>query len=189
MELKNSKTKENLMTAFSGESQARNKYTFYAEKAKQEGYPEIQTLFETMALNESTHGKILFQLLHDGIKDTASNLMDAMEGEFTEWTDMYPSFAKTAREEGFEQIAEVFEKIAEIEKNHEYKFLQALTDLQKEKQHQKEMEQTVEQKPETVMAEGYKCMFCDAVFDSRIDTCPVCGAIGSFEFITYEKTI
>ena len=108
MELKGSKTEQNLMAAFAGESQARNKYTYYASKAKKEGYVQIAQLFEETANNEKEHAKIWFKLLHgEQIPDTMTNLADAAEGENYEWTDMYDGFAKTAREEGFEKISPV----------------------------------------------------------------------------------
>ena len=108
-ELKGSKTEANLMAAFAGESQARNKYTYYASKAKKDGYVQIANIFEETANNEKEHAKIWFKLLHDGIGDTLDNLKDAAAGENYEWTDMYAGFAKTAREEGFDHIAELFE--------------------------------------------------------------------------------
>ena len=108
--LKGTKTEANLMTAFAGESQARNKYTYYASKAKKEGYVQIAALFEETANNEKEHAKIWFKLLHDGdIPTTEVNLADAAAGENYEWTDMYATFAKEAREEGFERIAFLFE--------------------------------------------------------------------------------
>ena len=117
MELKGTKTEKNLMAAFAGESEARNKYTYYASKAKKDGYVQIAALFEETAANEKEHAKIWFKLLHDGaVGPTAENLEDAAQGENYEWTDMYPSFAKEAREEGFEQIAALFEAVAAIEK-------------------------------------------------------------------------
>ncbi len=110
------------MAAFAGESQARNKYTYYAGKAKKEGYQQIAAIFEETANNEKEHAKIWFKLLHDGIPSTAENLRDAAAGENYEWTDMYSGFAETARKEGFEDIAELFEKVGEIEKTHEERF-------------------------------------------------------------------
>src|SRR5574344_1979604 len=104
MELKGSKTEANLMAAFAGESQARNKYTYYASKARKDGYVQIASLFEETANNEKEHAKIWFKLLHNGIADTASNLLDAAEGENYEWTDMYANFAKEAKAEGFDDI-------------------------------------------------------------------------------------
>ena len=122
-ELKGSKTEANLMTAFAGESQARNKYTYYASKAKKDGYVQIAAIFEETANNEKEHAKMWFKLLHGGIGDTVDNLKDAAAGENYEWTDMYAGFAKTAREEGFDHIADLFEGVAKIEKEHEERYL------------------------------------------------------------------
>ena len=120
MELKGSKTEQNLMTAFAGESQARNKYTYYASKARKDGYEQIAAIFEETAENEKDHAKMWFKELHGGsIPDTKQNLEDAAEGENYEWTDMYQEFAKTAREEGFTRLAFLFEGVAAIEKEHE----------------------------------------------------------------------
>ncbi len=123
MELKGSKTEQNLWTAFAGESQARNKYTYYASAAKKEGYNQIASIFEETANNEKEHAKIWFKLLHNGkIPDTITNLADAAAGENYEWTDMYAAFAQTAREEGFDSIAILFEKVGAIEKEHEERY-------------------------------------------------------------------
>ncbi|MDD6225568.1 MAG: ferritin family protein [bacterium] len=122
MDLKGSKTEANLQAAFAGESQARNKYTYYASKAKKDGYVQSAQLFEETANNEKEHAKIWFKLLNGGIKDTAENLQDAANGENYEWTDMYPTFAKEAREEGFNEIADLFEGVAKIEKEHEERY-------------------------------------------------------------------
>lgn len=131
MELKGTKTEKNLMAAFAGESEARNKYTYYASKAKKDGYVQIAALFEETAANEKEHAKIWFKLLHDGaVGPTAENLEDAAQGENYEWTDMYPSFAKEAREEGFEQIAALFEAVAAIEKEHEERYRKLLANVQ-----------------------------------------------------------
>ena len=117
MELKGSKTEQNLMTAFAGESEARNKYTYYASKAKKDGYVQIAKIFEETAANEKEHAKIWFKLLKGGaIPDTLENLKDAAAGENYEWTDMYAGFAKTAKEEGFDDIAFLFEEVGKIEK-------------------------------------------------------------------------
>lgn len=127
MELKGTKTEANLMTAFAGESQARNKYTYFASKAKKEGYEQIASIFEETANNEKEHAKMWFKLLNGGdIKSTAENLKAAAEGENYEWTDMYKEFAKTAKEEGFDKIAFLFEEVAKIEKNHEERYLKLL---------------------------------------------------------------
>lgn len=122
--LKGTKTEKNLLEAFAGESMARNKYTYYASQAKKEGFVQISKIFEETANNEKEHAKIWFKLLHDGIvgKSTLENLKDAAEGENYEWTDMYAKFAKEAREEGFIEIAELFEGVAKIEKEHEERY-------------------------------------------------------------------
>ena len=133
MELKGSKTEQNLMTAFAGESQARNKYTYYASKAKKDGYEQIAALFEETANNEKEHAKLWFKLLHDGeIPGTMENLKDAAEGENYEWTDMYAGFAETAKEEGFTKIAFLFEEVAKIEKEHEERYRKLLKNIEDE---------------------------------------------------------
>ena len=133
MELKGSKTEQNLMAAFAGESQARNKYTYYASKAKKEGYEQIAALFEETANNEKEHAKMWFKELHGGsVPTTAENLLDAAEGENYEWTDMYAEFAKTAREEGFTRIALLFEGVAKIEKEHEERYRKLLENVNNE---------------------------------------------------------
>ena len=128
MELKGSKTEKNLMTAFAGESQARNKYTYYASKARKDGYVQIAELFEETANNEKEHAKMWFKLFH-GIGSTADNLLDAAEGENYEWTDMYATFAKEAREEGFDHIADLFEGVGAIEKEHEERYRKLLDNV------------------------------------------------------------
>lgn len=126
-DLKGTKTEQNLMTAFAGESQARNKYTYFASKAKKDGYVQIAKIFEETADNEKEHAKMWFKLLEGGsIKDTASNLKAAAEGENYEWTDMYAGFAKEAKEEGFDHIAALFEGVAAIEKEHEERYRKLL---------------------------------------------------------------
>lgn len=129
--LKGTKTEANLMAAFAGESQARNKYTYYASMAKKEGYVQIANLFEETANNEKEHAKIWFKLLHDGgIPDTAANLLDAANGEHYEWTDMYAGFAKDAKEEGFTKIAYLFEAVGKIEKEHEERYRKLLENVE-----------------------------------------------------------
>ncbi len=128
-ELKGTKTEQNLMTAFAGESQARNKYTYFASVAKKEGYVQISKLFEATAANEKEHAEIWFKLL-GGIGTTIENLKAAAEGENYEWTDMYATFAKEAHEEGFEQIAALFEGVAAIEKEHEARYLKLLANVE-----------------------------------------------------------
>lgn len=130
MELKGSKTEKNLQAAFAGESMARNKYTYYASKAKKDGFVQIANIFEETAANEKEHAKIWFKLLHDGeIPATAVNLADAAEGENYEWTDMYATFAKEAREEGFNRIANLFEMVGKIEKEHEERYRRLLDNV------------------------------------------------------------
>ncbi len=133
MNLKGTKTEANLLAAFAGESQARNKYTYYASRAKKDGYEQIAALFLETADNEKEHAKMWFKLLHGGIGDTAANLEDAAAGENYEWTDMYATFAKEAREEGFESIAKLFEGVAAIEKEHEERYLALLKNVQEGK--------------------------------------------------------
>lgn len=128
-ELKGSKTEANLMAAFAGESQARNKYTYFASKAKKEGYVQIAAIFEETANNEKEHAKIWYKLLNGGIGSTAENLEDAANGENYEWTDMYAGFAKEAREEGFDEIADLFEGVAAIEKEHEERYRKLLANV------------------------------------------------------------
>ena len=141
MELKGSKTEKNLMEAFSGESQARNKYTYYASKAKKDGFVQIAKFFEDTANNEKEHAKIWFKLLAGGeIKDTKENLLDAANGENYEWTDMYAKFAKEAKEEGFDEIARLFEKVGEIEKNHEERYRKLLENVEQNKVFEKDEE-------------------------------------------------
>ncbi len=130
MELKGSKTEQNLMAAFAGESQARNKYTYFASKAKKDGYEQIAAIFEETANNEKEHAKMWFKELHGGsVPSTEENLQDAASGENYEWTDMYEEFAKTAEEEGFVEIAEKFRGVGAIEKEHEKRFLKLLENV------------------------------------------------------------
>ena len=128
-DLKGTKTEQNLMTAFAGESQARNKYTYYASKAKKDGYEQIAAIFEETANNENEHAKMWFKLLHGGIPDTVANLADAAAGENYEWTDMYATFAKEAEEEGFDEIARQFRGVAAIEKTHEERYRKLLDNI------------------------------------------------------------
>ncbi len=131
MELKGSKTEANLQAAFAGESQARNKYTYYASKAKKDGYVQIANIFEETAANEKEHAKMWFKLLHGGsVPSTIENLKDAADGENYEWTDMYAEFAKTARDEGFDDIALLFEEVGKIEKEHEERYRKLLANIE-----------------------------------------------------------
>jgi rubrerythrin len=163
--LKGTKTEANLAAAFAGESQARNKYTFYASKAKKEGYEQIAALFTETANNEKEHAKIWFKLLHDGIGDTMENLKDAAAGENYEWTDMYAKFAKEAKEEGFDKIAYLFEAVGKIEKEHEERYLALLKNIEEGKVFEKE---------ENVV---WQCANCGFIYEGEKapKTCPVCA--------------
>ena len=133
MELKGSKTEQNLMAAFAGESQARNKYTYFASKAKKDGYEQIAAIFEETANNEKEHAKMWFKLLEGGsVKSTPENLKAAAEGENYEWTDMYAGFAEVAKEEGFDHIAFLFSEVAKIEKEHEERYKKLLKNIEDE---------------------------------------------------------
>ncbi len=163
-ELKGTKTEANLQAAFAGESQARNKYTYYASKAKKEGFEQISALFLETANNEKEHAKIWFKLLHDGIQDTATNLKDAAAGENYEWTDMYAQFAKEAKEEGFDKIAYLFEAVGAIEKEHEERYLALLKNVE---------DGTVFAKGDVVV---WQCANCGHIHvgTSAPQVCPVC---------------
>ncbi len=133
MELKGTKTEKNLQAAFAGESQAHTKYQYYASKAKKDGYVQIGTLFEETARNEKEHAKIWFKFLHGGaVPATTENLKDAAAGENFEWTDMYATFAREAREEGFDEIARLFDAVGAIEKVHEERYRKLLDNIEKE---------------------------------------------------------
>lgn len=164
MELKGSKTEANLMAAFSGESEARNKYTYFASVAKKEGYEQIANLFLETAENEKEHAKIHFKYLK-GIGTTKENLADAAAGENYEWTDMYANFAKVAEEEGFKEIANKFRQIAEIEKKHEERFRKLLENLE---------DGTVFKKGSIVV---WKCRNCGHIHVGleAPEVCPVCA--------------
>ena len=163
--LKGSKTEANLQAAFAGESQARNKYTYYASKAKKEGFVQIAALFEETANNEKEHAKIWFKLLHDGIPATTANLKDAADGENYEWTDMYAGFAKTARDEGFAQIADLFEQVGAIEKEHEERYRKLLANIEGELVFSRDGEQI------------WQCSNCGHIVVGKKapEICPVCS--------------
>ena len=165
MKLKGSKTEENLMTAFAGESQARNKYTYYASKARKDGYEQIAAIFEETANNEKEHAKLWFKELHEGdIPSTEENLEDAANGENYEWTEMYKEFAKTAKEEGFDRIAYLFEEVAKIEKEHEDRYLTLLNNVKEDKVFHKNGDKM------------WICRNCGHVYigENALDICPVC---------------
>lgn len=133
MELKGSKTEKNLMTAFAGESEARNKYTFFAEKAREDGYRQIAEIFEETASNERAHAEIWYRLLNGEVGQTKGNLVTAAEGEHFEWVDMYDRMEKEAREEGFDRIAALFKLVGKIEKEHEERFRKLADNIEKSK--------------------------------------------------------
>lgn len=165
-EFKGSKTEQNLQAAFAGESIARNKYTYYASQAKKDGYVQISKIFEETAGNEREHAKIWYKLLHGGkVADTLTNLADAAAGEHYEWTDMYPTFAKEAREEGFDKIAFLFESVAKIEKEHDERY---------KKLHANIVEGKVFEKREKVV---WICLNCGHIVEDikAIEQCPVCS--------------
>ena len=178
MELRGSKTEANLMAAFAGESQARNKYTYYASKAKKEGYEQIAELFLETAENEKEHAKIWFKLLHDGeVPTTTENLKDAAAGENYEWTDMYEGFAKTAKEEGFDKIAYLFEAVGKIEKEHEARYLKLLENIESGKVF------------EAGEVKIWKCRNCGhiVVGTKAPEMCPVCSHPKSYFEIKAEN--
>ena len=162
--LKGTKTEANLMAAFAGESQARNKYTFYASRAKKDGYEQISRFFTETADNEKEHAEIWFKLLHDGVPSTTENLKDAAAGENFEWTDMYAKMAKEAKEEGFDKIAFLFEQVGKIEKEHEERYLALLQNIEENK---------VFARDEKVV---WKCMNCGHIHEgtTALEVCPVC---------------
>ena len=162
--LKGTKTEANLQAAFAGESQARNKYTYYAAAAKKEGLNQIAALFEETANNEKEHAKIWFKLLHDGMPKTAENLLDAAEGENYEWTDMYAGFAKEAKEEGFDEIADLFLMVAAIEKEHEERYRTLLLNVKNEMVFSKDGDAI------------WQCSNCGHIVigQKAPDVCPVC---------------
>ncbi len=165
MNLKGSQTEANLMAAFAGESQARNKYTYYSSQAKKDGYVQVGNIFMETAENEKEHAKLWFKLLHGGMPGTIENLKDAADGENYEWTEMYKGFAKTAREEGFVRIAEMFEGVASVEKEHEERYLKLLASVKGG---------TVFSRDNSVQ---WKCNNCGYVHfsDHAPEVCPVCS--------------
>lgn len=174
MDFSGTRTEENIKAAFAGESQARNRYTYFAAQAHNEGNQEIADLFERMAKNELTHAQLWFKIMNHGLGDSLTNLQQAAAGENYEWLEMYPQFAEDAREEGFEEIAELFEKVASIESDHEHTFLRAFVKMQSASNGTPHVEAPVK-KP------AYRCMFCGATSETYQDVCPVCEAIGAYE--------
>ena len=178
MELKGSKTEQNLMTAFAGESQARNKYTYFASKAKKDGYEQIAAIFEETANNEKEHAKMWFKELHGGIvPSTIDNLKAAAEGENYEWTEMYAEYAKTAKEEGFERISYLFEEVAKIEKEHEERYLKLLENVENGLVFSRDGEKI------------WKCRNCGHIVIGKEapEMCPVCAHPQSYFEIKAEN--
>ncbi len=176
MELKGSKTEKNLMAAFAGESQARNKYTYFASVAKKEGYEQISAIFLDTANNEKEHAKMWFKAL-GGLGDTAANLKAAADGENYEWTDMYATFAKEAEEEGFTELAKKFAMVAEIEKSHEKRYLKLLNNV--------EMQKVFEKAEETM----WECRNCGhlVIGKKAPQVCPVCAHPQSYFEVRKEN--
>ena len=176
MELKGSKTEKNLMTAFAGESEARNKYTYFASVAKKEGYEQISAIFLKTAENEKEHAKMWFKAL-GGLNDTAKNLLAAAEGENYEWTDMYATFAKEAGEEGFTALAEKFRRVGEIEKHHEERYRALLSNV--------EMQKVFEKSEQTM----WECRNCGHLVMGKKapEVCPVCAHPQSYFEVRAEN--
>lgn len=177
-DLKGTKTEKNLMQAFAGESQARNKYTFFASQAKKDGYEQIAAIFQETADNEKEHAKLWFKLLNGGaIGSTEENLKAAAAGENYEWTDMYAEFAKTAKEEGFARIAYLFEEVGKIEKEHEERYLKLLENVKEGKVF------------EAGEVKIWKCRNCGhiVVGTSAPEVCPVCNHPKAFFEIKAEN--
>ena len=178
MELKGSQTEKNLLTAFAGESQARNKYTYFATRARKDGFEQIAAIFEETANNEKEHAKMWFKELNGGeIPATAENLLNAAEGENYEWTDMYASFAKTAKDEGFDRLAFLFEEVAKIEKEHEERYLKLLDNVKEELVFSKDGECI------------WKCRNCGHIVIGKKapNICPVCAHPQSYFEIKAEN--
>ena len=174
MELKGTKTEKNLMEAFAGESQARNKYTYYASQAKKEGFVQISKIFEETANNEKEHAKLWFKYLHGGkVPETLQNLEDAANGENYEWTDMYAQFAKDAEEEGFTELAALFTLVAKIEKGHEERYRKLLANIKNNE---------VFTKPEKTT---WECANCGHTLESEnaVELCPVCKHPKAYFFV------
>ena len=176
MELKGSKTEKNLMTAFAGESEARNKYTYFASVAKKEGYEQISAIFLKTAENEKEHAKMWFKAL-GGLNDTAKNLLAAAEGEIYEWTDMYATFAKEAEEEGFTKLAAQFRMVGEIEKHHEERYRALLSNV--------EMQKVFEKSEQTM----WECRNCGHLVMGKKapEVCPVCAHPQSYFEVRAEN--
>lgn len=177
MNIKGTESEKNLRAAFAGESMARNKYTFFAEYARKQGDENAAAVFERLAKNEMMHAKFWFEMLYGKNTPTLNNLMVAAKGEHDEFSDMYPAFAATARREGFDELAVMFERVASIESSHEKEFLSVIAAISSK-------QEPVEEKSART---AYRCQFCGHIADERLDVCPVCEAIASWDAITVEK--
>ena len=186
MDIKGTKTAENLHKALAGESIARNKYTYFAAVAKANGDEEAAAAFEQMATNEMMHAKFWFEQLFGKPTDTKQCLTQAAMGEYEEWHSMYHDFAAQAREEGLEEIAIMFEKVAAIERSHENRFMTLLAKLSQTSPEQPPFPTGEEPGPRQKKT-GYRCQFCGAVFAERPDICGVCEAIGAFDMVDYYE--
>ena len=178
MDLKGSKTEKNLMAAYAGESQARVKYEYYSSQAKKDGYEQIAAIFDETSRNEKEHAKLWFKFLHEGkVPATEINLQDAANGENYEWTQMYEEFAKTAKEEGFDEIARLFAGVAKIEKEHEERYLQLLKNIK---------DDTVFKKDEKKI---WICRNCGHVYvgTQALEVCPVCAHAKSYMEVKCES--
>ncbi len=174
MDLKGSKTEKNLLEAFKGESMATNKYTYFASRAKKDGYVQMSKIFEDTASNEREHAKLWYKALNGGkIASTKNNLIECMEGENFEHTSMYPEFAKTAHEEGFSEIAELFEGVAKIEARHEARYKKLLENIKKEEVFKKSS------------SKSWECANCGCIVEGKDapEICPVCAHPKSYFFI------
>ena len=178
MELKGTRTEENLKKAFAGESQARVKYEYYASRAKKDGYEQIASIFEETSRNEKEHAKLWFKALHDGgVPTTTVNLEDAANGENYEWTDMYDEFARVAKEEGFDHLAFLFESVGKIEKEHEARYRKLLQNIEDDRVFHKDGEKM------------WICRDCGHVYfgEDALDVCPVCDHPQSFMEVKAEN--
>ena len=187
MQLKNTKTEENLRKALAGESIARNKYTYFADYARKNGNEEIALAFEEMAKNEMTHARFWFELLNGKPESVKQCLMQAAAGEYSEWKNMYPDFAAQAREEGLEEVAIMFDHVAHIERSHENRFMTLVAKLMQEDPVKAPAISEAEAPKERKKRHGYRCRFCGAIYDSKKDVCNVCKAIGSFDLVEYYE--
>ncbi len=186
MGLKNSQTEENLRKALAGESIARNKYMFFADAARAAGNEEVATAFEEMAKNEMTHARFWFEKLYGKPTDVKTCLMQAAHGEYDEWHNMYPAFAEQAREDGLDDVALMFDHVARIEKSHENRFMTLLAQFSGSDPAQVPTEDQPKPAKRTKKV-GYRCQFCGDIFESRLDVCPTCKAIGAFDLVEYYE--